>query len=229
MAKDPAFLFYPSDFLTGVSDLTMEERGQYITLLCLEHQKGRLSKKMIALCCGNAAADVLAKFLIDENGLYFNPRLEVEIEKRKEHSEKQRIRAVEGWKKRKENDATASTTANATALPLEDINENINKDIIKKENKKSEFNFPKSELELCFDKFIEMRKKIKKPPTSHAIDLLKEKIKTLSNGNETLAIEIINQSILNSWQDLFPLRETNKKSNTTENLINSNFKPRFTE
>lgn len=120
MAKDPAFLFYPSDFLTGVSDLTMEERGIYITLLCLQHQKGRLTEKMMRLCHGIIPADVLHKFSIDENGLYYNKRLEEEIEKRKQHSEKQRLRALDGWKKRKNNDATAD----ATALPLEDINEN---------------------------------------------------------------------------------------------------------
>jgi len=49
MAKDPAFLFYSSDFLSGITDLTMEERGQYITLLCLQHQKGSLSEKTIRL------------------------------------------------------------------------------------------------------------------------------------------------------------------------------------
>ena len=72
MTKDPAFLFYSSDFLTGVSDLTMEERGQYITLLCLQHQKGHLSKKAINIATANATADVLAKFDIDNNGNYFN-------------------------------------------------------------------------------------------------------------------------------------------------------------
>tara|TARA_R110002050_G_scaffold268962_1_gene411152 strand:- start:225 stop:347 length:123 start_codon:yes stop_codon:yes gene_type:complete len=33
-AKAPAFQLYAQDFLTGVMDLTMEERGVYITLLC---------------------------------------------------------------------------------------------------------------------------------------------------------------------------------------------------
>ena len=32
--KAPAFQLYAQDFLTGVMDLTMEERGVYITLLC---------------------------------------------------------------------------------------------------------------------------------------------------------------------------------------------------
>lgn len=130
MAKDPAFLFYSSDFLSGVQDLTMEERGQYITLLCMQHCKGRLTRKLIELIChGNATADVMAKFATDENGLLYNQRLEVEIDKRKLHAEKQRDRAINGWNKRKNKDATAYTTADATALPLEnrDVNRNRNK------------------------------------------------------------------------------------------------------
>ena len=138
--KDPAFLFYSSDFLSGVQDLTMEERGQYITLLCLQHQKGHLTEKMIRLCCGNATADVLAKFQHDENGLFFNQRLEIEVGKRKAHAEKQRTRAIDGWKKRKnqnsDTDATASTTAYATAMPLENRNENENEIIVEDANEK---------------------------------------------------------------------------------------------
>lgn len=126
MSKDPAFLFYTNDFLSGISDLTMEERGQFITLLCLQHQKGRLTNKMITISCGNAAADVLDKFIKDPDGLYYNERLEIEIEKRKQHAEKQRDRAIKGWKKRKDKDKkTVNATAYAVALPLENENENI--------------------------------------------------------------------------------------------------------
>jgi len=127
--KDPAFLFYSSDFLSGVQDLTMEERGQYITLLCLQHQKGRLTEKMVRLCHGIChgiiSADVLAKFETDENGYLYNVRLEAEIEKRKQHSDKQRVRALDGWKKRKESVCHGNATAYATAMPLENENENI--------------------------------------------------------------------------------------------------------
>ena len=124
--KDPAFLFYSSDFLSGVSDLTMEERGKYITLLCLQHQKGRLSKKAIDIATANATADVLAKFRQDENGKYYNERLEIEAKKRADHAEKQRQRALKGWEKRKkEGKKNNDATANATALPLENVNENI--------------------------------------------------------------------------------------------------------
>jgi hypothetical protein len=129
MAKDPAFLFYSSDFLSGVSDLTMEERGQYITLLCLQHQKGHLSEKLIQISLGNATADVMAKFKKDGAGLFFSNRLDIEIEKRRLHTEKQRERATKGWEKRR---SQIDATANAMALPLENENENENenKDVI---------------------------------------------------------------------------------------------------
>ena len=132
MAKDPAFLFYSSDFLTGVSDLDYTEIGVYITLLCLQHQKGRLSKKVVDMKCrGIDAADLLDKFTIDENGFYYNERLEIEANKRREHSEKQSQRAKDGWKKRKSN---IDATADATALPLVNENEVIINNTIYKKN-----------------------------------------------------------------------------------------------
>lgn len=135
MAKDPAFLFYSSDFLSGIQDLTMEERGQYITLLCLQHQKGRLSDKIIKLSVGNATADVMAKFRQDSSSLWYNERLELETQKRKDSAEKQRQRALDGWEKRKK-DAESKATANATALPLEDedVNTITNEDEINLSN-----------------------------------------------------------------------------------------------
>lgn len=87
MSKDPAFLFYSADFLVGVSDLTMTERGQYITLLCLQHTKGHLSRKSIEIALGSVSEDVLAKFSIDENGCYYNERLETETLKRRKFVE----------------------------------------------------------------------------------------------------------------------------------------------
>ena len=99
--KDPAYLFYSSDFLTGCASLTMEERGQYITLLCLEHQLGRLSEKTIRLSVGSVSVDVLAKFKQDENGLLYNERLEIEIEKRANFIDTRRNNGLKGGRPRK--------------------------------------------------------------------------------------------------------------------------------
>lgn len=132
--KDPAFLFYPADFIVGCADLTMEERGQYITLMCLQHQKGRLNKRTIDLSIPNISQYVLDKFDIDENGLYYNKRLEAEITKRQKYCEALSQNAKSGWEKRNAN-ANAIAYANAEQTHMqgenENINENINKDIIK--------------------------------------------------------------------------------------------------
>lgn len=101
--KDPAFLFYSSDFLTGCASLTMEERGQYISLLCLEHQLGRLSEKTIRLSVGSVSVDVMDKFQQDETGLFFNERLEIEIEKRSNFIDTRRNNGLKGGRPKMEN------------------------------------------------------------------------------------------------------------------------------
>lgn len=40
--KDPAFLFYPKDWLGGTAEYMPDEKGVYIDLLCHQHQKGSL-------------------------------------------------------------------------------------------------------------------------------------------------------------------------------------------
>jgi len=42
MAKDPAFLFYPKDWLQGTAKLMPNEKGVYIDLLAHQHQDGDL-------------------------------------------------------------------------------------------------------------------------------------------------------------------------------------------
>jgi len=42
MSKDPAFLFYPKDWLSGTAEYMPDEKGVYIDLLCHQHQKGSL-------------------------------------------------------------------------------------------------------------------------------------------------------------------------------------------
>lgn len=134
--KDPAIVFYTSDFMVGVSNLTMEERGQYITLLCLQHQLGHLSKKIIQLNVPNISEDVLNKFTIDEEGNYFNVRLQYEIEKRSKFIEHQRENGKKGGRPKKEEKPNKTqikpkTKAKLKPLEDEDDNENDNENIYK--------------------------------------------------------------------------------------------------
>ena len=125
--RDPAFLFYSSDFLTGCASLTMEERGQYITLLCLEHQLGRLSEKTIRLSVGSVSVDVLAKFKQDETGLFFNERLEIEIEKRSNFIDTRRNNGLKGGRPKAENKKpNGLANGKPNAKPNEKLIENEN-------------------------------------------------------------------------------------------------------
>lgn len=58
----------------------------------------------------------------------------------------------------------------------------------------------------CFREYIEMRKKIRKPATKRAEEMALEILQVHSID---IAIKMINQSILNSWQGIFPLKTDN--------------------
>jgi hypothetical protein len=90
MSKDPAFLFYSSDFLTGTMFMDNDQVGKFIRLICAQHQKGRLTKKDMLKICITYDEDIFSKFAIDESGFYFNERLEQEADKRKAYSESRR-------------------------------------------------------------------------------------------------------------------------------------------
>lgn len=249
--KDPAFLFYSKDFISGVQDLTMEERGQYITLLCLQHQKGRLTEKMIRLCrgiCGGEiSADVLVKFRQDENGDYYNERLEIEMDKRRKHCDKQSDRAKEGWKKRKEKDAAAS----AVALPL--VNANVDVDIgskvLKKQleetkDQKPENPIPEKKHSSVFTDFDTRSPELKEveyPFNTESFRAAWNEWKEFKrrefsfkykspqsenaalaslkqlSGNEQIAIAIMAQSKANGWKGFFELKQ--KTNGTTKHVV----------
>jgi len=122
MSKDPAFLFYSSDFLTGTLLMSMEQKGKFITLLCIQHQKGHLSEKDMLHICGSYDEDVFTKFQKDEQGKFYNIRLEEEVDKRKAYSESRRNN-----RKKKED---MNNTSSSYVQHME--NENENEDLIEK-------------------------------------------------------------------------------------------------
>ena len=83
---------------------------------------------------------------------------------------------------------------------------------------------PKSELELTFDSYLEMRKQIKKPATPYAINLIKKKLVQMTQNNESEMCDILNQSIVNSWAGIYPIKNTFvKKEKPTMRTTNEVF------
>lgn len=126
MSKDPAVLFYTSDFLTGTTLMTNEQVGKYIRLLCIQHQKGVLSEKDMLKICETYDEDIFDKFEKTEEG-YFNKRMREEFEKRKKYSES---RANNRKKKEDMNNICKTYDEH-----MENENENLNLDIVLKDTK----------------------------------------------------------------------------------------------
>lgn len=107
----------------------MEERGQYITLLCLQHQQGHLSKKTMLLAVGEVSDDVLAKFEQDEHGLFYQHRMEEETEKRENYVDSKRKNGAKGGRPKTDRLTDRFSLGLAKANLVENENENINRDI----------------------------------------------------------------------------------------------------
>ena len=67
-----------------------------------------------------------------------------------------------------------------------------------------------SELNEAILSFIEYRKSVKKPMTDRAVELLISKLDGMT-GDTQEQIDILNQSIVNGWQGIFPLKEQDRR------------------
>jgi len=115
-SKDPSFLFYSQDFLVGTTFMEDHEIGKYIKILCYQHTHGHLSEEMMStICRGVVPKNVLFKFIQDENGNWYNERLEEVIEERKTFKQLQSENAKSGHEKRKKDNG--NDLAPAESLP----------------------------------------------------------------------------------------------------------------
>ncbi len=132
MAKDPAFLFYSQDFIVGVQTMDFEDRGKYITLLALMHQQGRMSEKTIRFLIGNISDNLKSKFLVDNNGLWYNKRLEEEAEIRRKFAESRRKNGSKGGRPKKNSIPSVLATENHMVNHMGNENEDENEDVVKR-------------------------------------------------------------------------------------------------
>lgn len=96
MAKDPAFLFFPGDWLGGTMTLTRHEKGAYMDLLMAQFNNGRISLQEVQTILGEDdfkkiwEGKLKKKFKVNGDGLFYNEKLENEITKRKNFTESRR-------------------------------------------------------------------------------------------------------------------------------------------
>lgn len=214
MAKDPAVLFYTSDFLTGTLTMSDEQIGKYIKLLCYQHQKGILTEKDMLNICKSYDEDIWCKFVKTEEG-YYNNRMREEADKRRSYSESRRNNKLKA-KKAEHMTNISSSCDEHMENENEIVNEDINKDIIVNKEKTQKLKIAKEPLvfvsadwELLWKgwadyKQTEHRDGYKSAKTEQvAINKLVE----MSGGDLKKAQEIVKQSIANRWKGLFTIKQ----------------------
>ena len=135
MAKDPAFLFYPNDYIGGTMGWSFEEKGAYMEILMMQFNRGHMTEHMIGHIVGQLWDKLKDKFEVDDKGLYFNVRLEEEKTKRQRftNSRKNNLSGVNQHTKKEENNIGHMSNH------MEDENVNV---IINKNKDKKELNIP---------------------------------------------------------------------------------------
>lgn len=83
-------------------------------------------------------------------------------------------------------------------------------------NKEKLYSELPSVLVNALNDFESMRKQIKKPITDKARETILKKLQEYSNGDLDIMIEILNQSIVNCWSSVYPLKEINTSANRNQ-------------
>jgi hypothetical protein len=201
--KDPAILFYTSDFITGTLTMTDEQVGKYIRLLCLQHQKGRLTEKDMLFICKSYDEDIFCKFIQNGDKKYFNERLESEIKRRLKYSESRSNNRKGSQKKEEKNSDISLSYDYHMETETITVNENINE--VEKPEKNDKINFQntieywnkKTQLSKI-EKLTESRKRtINARVKEHGKDALKKVI------DKTIASKFLNGENDKQWTASF--------------------------
>jgi uncharacterized protein YdaU (DUF1376 family) len=202
MAKDPAVLFYTSDFISGTLTMTDEQRGKYILLLCLQHQKGSLTEKDMLNICKTYDEDIWCKFA-NIDGKFYNQRMKDETEKRVRYSESRRNN-----RKNKETEPIEKNISKTYVKHMENENENINEvidrvKIIAKEN----FKIVLQSFETWRDYLIKQHNVVLKE-NEYTYQVLENKLKELGVKRFLAAVEY---SIKSTHKQIYEQNINNKQ------------------
>jgi len=167
--KDPAVLLYTQDFIVGTLTMTHEERGKYILLLCMQHQKGKLTLKDLKSVLSDDDIDIAERFPLHDDGYYYNDRMQMEIENRKVRTDTSRNNGTLGGRPKttilpgeepKNNPQVISriTQIEPTNNPTGTGNEN---EIETEDNNTSTSVYTRNMLERIVDKFISVDSRFK--------------------------------------------------------------------
>jgi len=217
------FPFWIDKWMFGSMRLEFEpsERALWVDLLCLaEKDNGYiraneetpyLTKQLSGLLVYDEEFfDKTIQKFIDKKKLERDERGILHIatyEKYRLTAAHKRVLKHRAIKQKESSDVTGSVTSVTNGVNQIKSNHNKSNQIKEKKN----FIIPNWVPKEIFKEYKKMRQKIRKPMTDRAIELAIKKLETLkSEGHDPK--KVLEQSILNSWQGLFPLKEEYKPS-----------------
>ena len=217
MAKDSFILYLEQKQIFEM--LTDEEAGQLIKAIFEYEDTGQT----VTLDRSLQIAFLPIKNVLDRN----KEKYEKVVERNKKNIKKR-------WNKEDTKNTTGKNGISKNTKNTDNDNENDNEhdndndnehDNDKKEKSKKRKTFDdvfsenhfSNDLENTIKDFIDMRKTIKKPMTTKALELLIRNLKKLTNLEDE-QIAILNQSIEHGWQTVYPLKQF--KNNSSNGNIN---------
>lgn len=187
-----------TDLLQHVQKLSLEEAGAVFIAILNYSSTGEMPELP-------AAADMCFSFI--------RAQIDRDSEKWESIREKRalsgKIGGVASGESRKQNKANE---ANASSVKQNEANEAVTVPVtvpvpvpVNVPVKKHKADKPLDEFEAAIEFFKDHRKKLKKPMSDHAVDLLKTKLETLAPNDKKQQIALINHAIEKGWQGVYPI------------------------
>lgn len=230
---------FPGDYLRDTLHLTLLEDGAYNRLLDIFYSTEKALPKNRDLMYRisrassveeRAAIDhVIDLFFVETRWGFVNKRAQREIKLAQSRIKTARENGKHGGRPKKYTEPngnpvglrteTQPITQKKALHPPSTIPQQRELQNLKAPENSPAFEMPESAIVPLglWGQFKQMRDKIRKPMTPHAADLIFRKLKDLkAQGHDP--IQVVEQSIRNSWQDVFPIKQerTNGKQPGTD-------------
>jgi len=235
--KKPWDKWYWQDYLsdTGLAACSLAAQGLWMRMLAImarSKKKGYLldgnqnmTMEILARLVGSTIQEVKPLleelkqhevFSISDDGIIYNRRMVREAEISEKRAEAGKIGGLS--KKQKSSKSQANTLArSASASASASVYASVYASEYEEEEKGMEKETKKAvQIELpswidpsIWNDYLEMRKKIRKPATQKAQELIIKKLEQLKLSGQD-PNRVLEQSIENSWQGVFPLKEVSE-------------------
>lgn len=202
--KDPAFLFYPGDYLRDTQTLSEKSQVAYDRIMCEHMRNICITKQQLNFFTKRLNESEIEEimFVLKEiEGGYCIEWVAESIEKRRQYSDS-RKKNREGKNKK-----------DMLTYDVHMENENEIENVSKKESKKEkEYSFIDNDFKIIFTEWLDYKKSRKESYKSEkSIEVCYNKLIKLSNNNPNIARSIIEQSMANNWSGFFELKSKDLK------------------